>query len=222
MATRTQARPRAKPGSREHVLISGRRVPLEQLGKSAQEQIRREHPEQIEREEEPKPAPTSASSSAKKTRSRSSAPVRVQQPSLTVGAPQVQVGGNGFWAVVVIAAVIWFISVTAGYFSAGTLLALFMLVLVGAIFPPLALGVGGVVVLYLLLTHGQNLASTISGLARASSVPQPGTYGSIFGPNGPTVPVPTYPNPNQDPAAVANKPSGVPTLPNPQPAPPGP
>lgn len=61
------------------------------------------------------------------------------------------------WGVITIAVLIAGIGLAVGAFSGGLVLALVVLIVAGAIFPPVALLVGGVALFYLLFVHGQEL-----------------------------------------------------------------
>ena len=169
-------------------------MPLEDLAPAAQEQIRREHPEQIEAEPEPEPKPTAGPAAATKsstTRSKSSQRrmvqgsaqprVKVQQPTLSISTPQASIGKEGFWVVVAMAALIGFLALITSHWTPGTLLSLVALVILGAIFPPAAVGLAAIVLLWLMLTHSAQLFSTLSGLFGATSYPQAASLSTSLG-----------------------------------------
>jgi hypothetical protein len=60
---------------------------------------------------------------------------------------------GSIWTVVVMAAVIALIAIVRGHFKASTLLALVVLVLVGALWPPVAVLIGGVALVWLAFTQ---------------------------------------------------------------------
>lgn len=72
---------------------------------------------------------------------------------------------NSIWTVVVIAAVIALVAIVRGFFKASTLLALVVLVLVGALWPPAAVVIGGVALVWLAFTQAVPLIKQL-GLAK--------------------------------------------------------
>lgn len=72
---------------------------------------------------------------------------------------------NSIWTVVVIAAVIALVAIVRGLFKASTLLALVVLVLVGALWPPAAVVIGGVALVWLAFTQAVPLIKQL-GLAK--------------------------------------------------------
>lgn len=68
------------------------------------------------------------------------------------------------WTVVVIAAVIALVHIVRGQFTATTLLALVLLVLVGALWPPLAILIGGVALVWLTFTQGVPLLRQLGAI----------------------------------------------------------
>ena len=69
------------------------------------------------------------------------------------------------WTVVVMAAVIAIVAVVRGHFQGSTLLALVVLVLVGALWPPVGVLIGGVALVWLALTQTVPLLRQV-GLAK--------------------------------------------------------
>jgi len=61
------------------------------------------------------------------------------------------------WGVIVIAVLIGGVALAMGAFTSSIGLALVVLLLVGALFPPAALLLGGVALFYLVFIHGQEL-----------------------------------------------------------------
>lgn len=70
-------------------------------------------------------------------------------------------GGDGFWGVVVLVLLIGLFAVLDGYWGWGVLIAGLGVVLVGAVFPPLALGFAGLILLYLLVSHGPHVIAQL-------------------------------------------------------------
>jgi hypothetical protein len=66
------------------------------------------------------------------------------------------------WTVIAIAAVIWALGMITGAFSTRMLIGILFFVLIGAVYPPFGIGVGSIVILYLMLVKGQNVLSWIT------------------------------------------------------------
>ncbi|HKW93306.1 MAG TPA: hypothetical protein VJX92_15535 [Methylomirabilota bacterium] len=98
-------------------------------------------------------------------RQRSAIGVNVRlQPQQETTVPVATGHGLSFWAVIVIALAMVVLVGAAGHWSAGFWVALLILVLVGALVPVAAIVFGGAALLYLALTHGQQLITNISAL----------------------------------------------------------
>lgn len=98
--------------------------------------------------------------------------VRLQPQPTTV--PVATGHGLSFWAVVVIALAMIVLVGATGHWSGGFWVSLGILVLVGALVPPLALVFGGLALLYLALTHGQQLIANVSALVAPPQASQGG------------------------------------------------
>lgn len=61
---------------------------------------------------------------------------------------------NSVWTVIVLAAIIALVAIVRGHFTASTLLALVVLVLAGALWPPLGILIGGVALVWIVFTQG--------------------------------------------------------------------
>lgn len=110
------------------------------------------------------------------------APVPSPKPSPTSpGSPMAGGGGGGlgfeapdsFWTVVLIAIGLTTITGLTGHWSGGFFMALLVLLLVGAVVPPLAITVGGLALLWLTLTHGRQAIANVNS-AIAAPAPQGG------------------------------------------------
>lgn len=69
---------------------------------------------------------------------------------------------NSPWSVVAIAILLLIVTIMAGVFKPVTLAALLVFVILGMIFPPVAIWVGAIMLLYLLMVHGVNVASNVT------------------------------------------------------------
>ena len=80
-------------------------------------------------------------------------------------ASHIKIGGSGFynfWVVIALAIVIAAISILVGHWSSGLFVALIVLLVMGAVFPPAAVLIGGVVVLDLLFVHHNELSKALN------------------------------------------------------------
>lgn len=82
--------------------------------------------------------------------------------------------GLSFWAVLVIAALLTALVGATGHWSQGFFVAVLVLVLVGALWPPAALLVGGAALLYLTLTHGRQFIANVGALVSPPGQQSPG------------------------------------------------
>lgn len=108
----------------------------------------------------------------KRERSLVGVNVQLQPPQTTV--PVATGHGASFWAVVVIALAMIVLVGAAGHWSAGFWIALLILVLIGALVPTAAIVFGGLALLYLVLTHGQQLIANVSALVAPPQASQGG------------------------------------------------
>lgn len=69
---------------------------------------------------------------------------------------------NSPWTVIAIALGLVVVTLLAGVFKPGTLMAILIYAVVGMIFPPVAIWVGVAMILYILLAHGTLIAGNIS------------------------------------------------------------
>lgn len=69
---------------------------------------------------------------------------------------------NSPWTVFGIAIAIFFVLLVTGRFSGTVLLGLLVLVILGGIFPPLAIPFGAAILLFILLVHGQEALSKLT------------------------------------------------------------
>lgn len=96
------------------------------------------------------------------------APVTVQLQAQPAQVPVATGHGLSFWAVVVIALALIALTGATGHWSTGFWVALLVLLLLGALFPPAGLLIGGAALLYLGLTHGQQFSDNVSALIKPS------------------------------------------------------
>ncbi len=89
--------------------------------------------------------------------------VRVQPPR-PVTVPVATGHGVSFWAVIVIALALIALVGASGHWSGGFWIALLVLVIIGALWPPAALVFGGLALFYLALTHGRAFIANVSAL----------------------------------------------------------
>jgi uncharacterized membrane protein YcjF (UPF0283 family) len=139
-----------QPGDRARAMSEERRA------REAREQAQQPTPAQD------KPATSSSTSPAAPARSSS-----------------IEIGGTGvmnFWVVVAFALVIAAISIVLGHWSSGLFVALMAFLVMGALFPPVAIGIGAVVVLDLLLVHHKSLSTQLqSSLGTPAAAPPAST-----------------------------------------------
>lgn len=79
--------------------------------------------------------------------------------------------GLSFWAVLVIGLAMIVLVGATGHWSVGFWIALLVLVIGGAIFPPAALLFGGSALFYLVLTHGPAFIANVTALVTAPASP---------------------------------------------------
>lgn len=88
----------------------------------------------------------------------------ITEPQRSVNVPVATGHGLSFWGVLALALAITVLVGAAGQWSGGFWVALGVLVIIGAIWPPIALLFGGLVLLYLALVHGQTFLKNVSNL----------------------------------------------------------
>ena len=77
---------------------------------------------------------------------------------------------EGFWGVVLLAIAMLAVIETSGNKPGpGFYLALLLYVAIGGIYPPIGLAVGGVILLKLLLVHGQNVGQTLTNVTSGTN-----------------------------------------------------
>lgn len=99
--------------------------------------------------------------------------VRVQ-PARETTVPVATGHGLSFWAVLVMALAMIALVGATGHWSPGFWVALLVLVIIGAIAPPLALVFGGSALFYLALTHGRAFIANVSALVSPPGATQGG------------------------------------------------
>lgn len=99
--------------------------------------------------------------------------VRVQ-PQQQTTIPIATGHGLSWWAVVVIALAMVVLVGASGHWSPGFWVAIGILVLVGALVPTAAIVFGGLALLYLALTHGQQFLANVSALVAPPHASQGG------------------------------------------------
>lgn len=111
------------------------------------------------------------------------------QPATAAGASSSGPGlGAAFVCVILLAVVIWII---AGDIAEGVLFGLLLLLIVGAIYPPIAIGFGSVVLVYLVVTNLKKVSSWFGNITSIKPVPGSTAFDVI----GPSLPGYTYPSP---------------------------
>jgi hypothetical protein len=121
----------------------------------SEERRARERAQRSSDSEQGEPTTSSSTSPAVPARESRSTPARGRS---------LEIGGSGvmnFWVVVAFVLVIGAMSVVLGHWSSGLFVALMALLVMGALFPPVAIGIGAVVVLDLLLVHHKALSAQL-------------------------------------------------------------
>ncbi len=111
------------------------------------------------------------------TAKRAGARAPQPDPDASLRVPPIAIGGTGlfgsFWSVIAVAILIAGVAIATAHSSPGILLGLLGLILLGAIWPPLALGIGAVVLLRLLLVHTPELSRQLDRTLAAAPAPAP-------------------------------------------------
>ena len=116
-------------------------------------------------------------------------PATSSSASSAAPARELAIGGTGvmsFWVVVAFALVIGAISIVLGHWSSGLFVALMAFLVMGALFPPVAIGIGVVVMLDLLLVHHQELSTQLQSSLGGSPTPATSSSGNWSSSHGVT------------------------------------
>lgn len=77
---------------------------------------------------------------------------------------------EGFWGVVLLGiAMIAILETSGNKPGPGTYIAVLLYIALGGLYPPIGIAVGGVILLKLLLTHGQNIGNTLTTITSSGN-----------------------------------------------------